>query len=217
MHRKRDIPAYMDKRFKWNMFITSFIPLWLSIIVVDVWSVIEYGLNNWSHKRQLICNLECLVLENVVCISVILIIFILMLISIWSINIFIRDKCSNDTPPKVKIKKALRANKLSTEFLLAYILPMIAFDFTELKSVVLFVIYFAMLTFLCIRNNNVYINIWLEFKGYKMYTCDIEAEKLGRPHKYNDCLVISKNDLTTQIDKQMECWDFNNYIYIDLR
>ena len=112
MHRKRGIPAYMDKRFKWNMFITSFIPLWLSIIVVDVWSVIEYGLNNWSHKRQLICNLECLVLENVVCISISLIIFILMLISIWSINIFIRDKCSNDTQPKVKIKKVLRVNKL---------------------------------------------------------------------------------------------------------
>lgn len=207
----------MDKRFKWNMFITSFIPLWLSIIVADIWSVIGYGIKNWSHKRNLIYNLKYLALENVICISVIFITFILMLISAWSINMFLRDKRSNNTPPKVKIKRALRANKLSTEFLLAYILPMIAFDFTELKSVVLFVIYFAMLTFLCIRNNNVYTNIWLEFKGYKMYTCDIETEKLGRPHEYNDCLVISKNDLTTKIDKQIESWDFDNYIYIDLR
>lgn len=207
----------MDKRFKWNMFITSFIPLWLSIIVMDAWNVIEYGISNWSYKQKIVYNLKCLALENIVCILVIFIIFVMMFISIWSINIFLRDKRSNDAPPKFKVKKALRANKLSTEFLLAYILPMIAFDFAELKSVVLFVIYFAVLTFLCIRNNNIYTNIWLEIKGYKMYICDIEAEKLGRPYKYNDCLVISKNNLTTEVGKQIECWDFDNYIYLDLR
>lgn len=50
-----------------------------------------------------------------------------------------------------------------------------------------------------------------------MFLCDLEAEKLGRLYEYNDCLVTSKNNLTTQIDKQMECWDFDNYIYVDLR
>lgn len=217
MHRKRGILAYMDKRFKWNMLITSFIPLWLSIIVADVWSITEYSINYWLYEQRFTQNLICLIKENVVCLSVVFIIVILMLISVCSINTFLKDKRSNAIPPKVKIKKVLRANKLSTEYLLAYILPMIAFDFTELKSVVLFVIYFAMLAFICIRNNNVYTNIWLEFKGYKMFLCDLEAEKLGRLYNYNDCLVISKNNLTTQIDKQMECWDFDNYIYIDLR
>lgn len=50
-----------------------------------------------------------------------------------------------------------------------------------------------------------------------MFLCDLKAEKLGRLYEYNDCLVTSKNNLTTQIDKQMECWDFDNYIYVDLR
>lgn len=54
-------------------------------------------------------------------------------------------------------------------------------------------------------------------RGYKMFLCDLEAEKLGRLYENNDCLVKSKNNLTTQIDKQMECWDFDNYIYVDLR
>ena len=26
----------MWKKFKWDMFVTSFIPLWLSIIVIDI-------------------------------------------------------------------------------------------------------------------------------------------------------------------------------------
>lgn len=206
----------MDKKFKWNMFITSFIPLWLSIIVADIWNIVDTGIKKWSCKNSLLCNLLEICKMSWVSIFVFLIILLLMLVSIHSINKFLKDKCSNDKPPKIKVKKAVRANKLSSEFLLAYILPMIAFDFTELKSVVLFVIYFAMLAFLCIRNSNVYTNIWLEFKGYKMYLCDLEAKRMGRPHIYADCLVISKNNLTVKIDNDMQYWDFDNYIYIDL-
>lgn len=207
----------MDKRFKWNMFITSFMPLWISIVVADLWSIIENGIRIWSCKKNLSYNLNLILEENIVSIVVVLAIVILMIISISSVSVFLKDKCSNSQPPKVKIKKALRANKLSSEFLLAYILPMIAFDFTDLKSVVLFLIYFSMLAFLCIRNSNVYTNIWLEIKGYKMFLCDLEADKMGRPYTYYDCLVISKNNLTTKIDNDMDYWDFDNYIYIDLK
>lgn len=207
----------MDKRFKWNMFITSFIPLWLSIVVADIWSIIEYGINNWSHKHNIVYNLSKAFQANVVSILVVLVTILLMIISICQINKFLRDKCSNDEPPKIKIKKARKTNNLSSEFLLAYILPMVAFDFTALKSVVLFAIYFAILAFLCIRNNNVYTNIWLEFKGYKMFLCELEAVRAGRAYTYNECLVISKNNLTTKIDKDMDYWDFDNYIYIDLK
>lgn len=206
----------MDKKFKWNMFITSFIPLWLSIIVADIWSIIDSGIDNWLLEDKIFHNIVKICKMNWVAIFVVLTIFALMLVGIMSINQFLKDKCSNTEAPRIKIKRAIRANKLSSEFLLAYILPMIAFDFTEVKSVALFVIYFAMLAFLCIRNSNVYTNIWLEFKGYKMFSCDLEANRMGRTHIYADCLVISKNNLTVEIDNNMKYWDFDNYIYIDL-
>lgn len=206
----------MDKKFKWNMFITSFIPLWLTIIVADIWSVVDSGIEYWVYGDNMFYNFVKICKVNLVSIFVVLIIFTLMMVSIISINQFLKDKRSNDEPPRIKIKRALRANKLSSEFLLAYILPMIAFDFTEIKSVVLFAIYFAMLAFLCIRNSNVYTNIWLEFKGFKMFSCDLEANRMGRTHIYTDCLVISKNNLTVKIDNDMKYWDFDNYIYIDL-
>lgn len=207
----------MDKRFKWNMFITSFTPLWISIVVADIWSIVENGIRIWSCEEIFSYNVILILEENVVSIAVVLVIVILMIMSIFSVNKFLKDKRSNSQSPKVRIKKALRANKLSSEFLLAYILPMIAFDFTDLKSVVLFLIYFSMLAFLCIRNSNVYTNIWLEIKGYKMFLCDLEADKMGRPYTYYDCLVVSKNNLTTKIDNDMNYWDFDNYIYIDLK
>lgn len=206
----------MDIKFKWNMFITSFTPLWVSIIVSDIWSIVQSSINNWQYDYNLLQNIMNICKANRVCIFVILVIGMLLLISITAINIFLKDKCNNSQPPKLKIKKVSRANKLSSEFLLAYILPMIAFDFTEIKSVVLFIIYFGMLAFLCIRNSNVYTNIWLEIKGYRMYSCDLELYKMGKAHVYKDCLVISKNNLTVQIENEIKYWDFDNYIYIDL-
>lgn len=208
---------YMDKKFKWNMFITSFMPLWISMIISDIWTIVESGIKIWRDEESIYFNILNICKENLVCIVAILIIGILMLTSIISINSFLNDKKKNNQPPRIKIKKAVRANKLSSEFLLAYILPMIAFDFAELKSVILFVVYFGMLAFLCIRDSNVYTNIWLEIKGYRMYLCDLQTNVMGRAHTYEDCLVISKNDLTVKIENNMEYWDFDNYIYIDLR
>ena len=207
----------MDKKFKWNMFITSFIPLWISIIISDIWSIVESGIENWKNYVPIFLNILNICKEKWICVFVIFVIGMLITISIVSINKFLSDKRKNNHPHKIKIKKAIRANKLSSEFLLAYILPMIAFDFTELKSVILFMIYFGMLAFLCVRNGNVYTNIWLEIKGYRMYLCDLEANIMDRPHIYEKCLVISKNNLTIKIENDIECWDFDNYIYIDLK
>ena len=47
----------MDKKFKWNMFITSFIPLWLTIIVSDIWSIVESGIENWLIEDNLFYNI----------------------------------------------------------------------------------------------------------------------------------------------------------------
>lgn len=205
----------MDNRFKWNMFMTSFLPLWITIVVSNIWNIISYVINNWS-TDGICANAINTIQHNIIAIIVNLIICIVALVSIFSINSFLKYKCTNDNKPKIKVVEAKRANKLSSEFLLAYILPMIAFDFSELKSVVLFTIYFGMLAFLCIRNNNVYTNILLEIKGYRMYSCNLERTVMGRIYLYNDCLVLSKNNLTINDNNFIEYWDFENYIYVDL-
>ena len=43
-------------KFKWDMFVTSFIPLWLSIIVIDIWNIVVYVFDKWDSKRQFIDN-----------------------------------------------------------------------------------------------------------------------------------------------------------------
>lgn len=187
-------------KFKWDMFITSFIPLWLSIIINDILTIIFFNDSN----------------SNCVQILSIVIIIILVFSSVWRINSFINERLIKNKHylSKGKIEKAKKANKLSSEFLLAYILPMIAFDFNSMHDIILFVVYFSVLAYLCIKNDNIYTNIFLEFKGYSIYVCDLTCRILENDYTYRDSIIISKSNLTQEEGNYISYWDFENYIYI---
>ena len=205
----------MWRKFKWDMFVTSFIPLWLSIVVLDVWNIISLALKKWDDKCNLLENVKSILCSSCVQVISIIVIALLVILSIAGVNSFLKKKLTvKDNHPKGTIKKATKANKLSSEFLLAYILPMIAFDFGYPQKFVLFLIYFLVLAYLCIRNNNIYTNILLEFKGYRIYTCDFECMVANKNHVYHDSIIISKTDLTQEEGNDVAYWDFENYIYI---
>ena len=160
-------------------------------------------------------NLKNILYSSSVQVTSIIVIAILVISSTVGINSFLKKKLTiKGNHPKGTVKKATKANKLSSEFLLAYILPMIAFDFGNPQKLVLFLIYFLVLAYLCIRNNNIYTNIFLEFKGYRIYTCDFECSVANVKHIYHDSIVISKTDLTQEEGNDVPYWDFENYIYI---
>lgn len=208
----------MWSKFKWDMFVTSFIPLWISITIFDLWDIIENAITAFPQEGRFIDRLLAFSLANILQLVSIAVIVIMVMISVCGINKFLKEReCSKQKSPGT-ILKAKKANKLSSEFLLAYILPLIAFDFSDLKSIALFLTYFAILAFLCIRNNNIYTNIMLEFKEYRIYSCDIERPVPGdKTERYYDSLVISKEDLTSLENKKIWHWDCDNYIYIHIK
>lgn len=213
----------MGNRFRWDMFFTSFLPLWISIIVSNIWTIVGKGIS-FTAKTELVTIFPRQILDaciqffcivKIEAISVIVLV-IYTCISIHHINDVIRQEQRSNNKSKGTIRRARRANKLTAEFLLAYILPMFAFDFSSLKSIVLFLIYFVVLSFLCVRNSNVYTNIFFEIKGYRMYDCDIECIVMNNRHVYTDCLIISTKNLTQTLPLEIEYFDFENYIYIEI-
>ena len=67
----------MDIKFKWHMFVTSFLPLWLSIIIIDIWDAFEYGLEKWNADSDVVTNLANIVTAKwlnfvIVCLLIIL-------------------------------------------------------------------------------------------------------------------------------------------------
>lgn len=196
----------MTQFFKWNMFFTSFLPLWISIVVTDLWTI---GNKIVENSKEAFENSRIEIITIVLLIGY-------TLFSMFYISRIISVQERSTNKEQGIIVRAKRANKLSAEFLLAYILPMIAFDFSYMNNIVLFLIYFVVLSFLCIRNSNVYTNIFLELKGYKMYECDIERRVMNRTITDEACLVISKNSLIQAIPRNLQYFDFENYIYIDI-
>lgn len=204
-------------KFKWHMFITSFIPLWVAIVFIDVWDIVVGFIKNWTKDISFWQNLSgCLIMFLLPIISVI-IILIVSIISINGINAFIKTRQKGKNNYAV-IKNAKKESRLTTEYLLSYILPLIAFDFSCLRDVILFLIVFAVLAILCIKNNNLYTNIYLELRHYNIYTCDIGISIMDKENEYFNCFVLSKEDLTQNIGEQLNMWEFenqNSYIIIN--
>lgn len=207
----------MDLFFKINMFITSFLPLWFSIVFINTWSIVEYAICNWLKDINWKNNLLYIAQARILELAVLIFAIILPIVSMICISQFLKNKFEGHNKQKATIKSAKKANKLTSEFLLAYILPMIAFDFSAPRDLVLFTIYFLVLATLCISNDNIYTNIFLEFKKYKLYECDIERLVIGTNQTYCNTLVISRTDVTEPTNYNMEVYDFENYIYINLK
>lgn len=167
----------MSNLFKICMFVTSFIPLWISILFIEVMSLIEKTKYFWSEIIMLV------------------LIIVILPISVFIMAKFLGRKEAESGEP-YEIVNAKQEKGLTSEFLLSYILPLFAFNFTEWKSVVLFLIYFLILAFLCIRNDNVYANLVLEKMHYKFYDCKLlyKARDINESKQF---LVMSKEPLAS--------------------
>lgn len=131
----------MNRLFKIAMFFTAFIPLWITVVFLDAMSIFDKANKNIGAE---VIDIGCIVVGLL---SSTIIIFCSM-----------RGVRENDYA-KYKILSVEQEKGITSEFLLSYILPLFAFDFTKWVNVVEFLIYFLILAFLCVRNNNVYANL----------------------------------------------------------
>lgn len=184
----------MSFYFKWALFYTSFSPLWLTIVFIDVINIINSGKN---------------LTTEYISISVILITFI---ITVKIIHKSIK-RISEASFQMYIIKDAIQEKGITSEFLLSYILPLFAFDFTSWVSVVQFLFYFFVLSFLCIRNNNIYANVILEIFKYKFYSCELalEAEK---DNEQINAIVISNKNLCSKKNHTVQASKLDSPFYV---
>lgn len=185
----------MNRLFKVAMFFSAFIPLWITVFFLDVISIVDESNSNVGSEIIGICGIVIgLVLSAII--------------------IFCSMRGLQDRDyQRYKILSVEQKNGMTSEFLLSYILPLFAFDFTKWSSVVEFLIYFLILAFLCVRNNNVYANLLFEVKKYRFYTCEMqwvaEAEATPIP-----MMVISKMPLNAYKGNTIEVAALNKPFYL---
>lgn len=160
-----------------SLFFTSFLPLWISVLFIDGMSIYERQDNNIYTE---IISVTCILIGMIVSCAV----------------IFCDFRFNKHTGVEHYIIQEAKEEKIiSIEFLLSYILPLYAFDFTVWKDVILFLIFFIVFAVLCILHNHFSVNILLEFMGYRYYNCiiknidDIEIQTIVLSHTHLNCKI----------------------------
>lgn len=192
----------MNVLFRIMMFISSFFPLWLSILILDLF---KFNITNIKTFKDSPLKIQLTIIAMAI---FIFISFVLI--------IFVKANSKNENT-SYTLKKITKEKSITTEYLLSYILPLISFDFSELSNLLLFVIYMFLLAYLCIKNDNVYINVILEFMGYSMYSCEVSYKNSLNEEISKDIIIISKSNLV-QVNNQnyiIKIFEFDGTIGIN--
>lgn len=178
--------------FSFSMYYLSYAPLWITVLFVDIKSLIDGGGEKWTE----IISVTGILLGLLLSICILLVKFYL----------------TDDEKYTLRIQEAKESKTITAEFLLSYILPLFAFDFTQWDEVVEFLIFFCIFGFLCIRHNSFCVNLVLEIMNFKIYDCRL----LNADEIIIEKTVISKNTLSTSKGKAIQIKVLNNEYFLDL-
>lgn len=174
-------------------YFVSFFPLWISILFIDIMSIIKNTDYLWTEK----ISIFVILLGSVISLLILLVVF---------------NPSSRKNSMKYKLKEAKDEKTMASDYLLSYILPLLAFDFTKWEQLVLFLIFFIIFWFLCIYHNYFSINIFLVILNYKIYNCEIESDD-GIIYKSK---VISHRVLNACTGDNIYLNSLNNDIKMDI-
>ena len=173
----------------------SFLPLWLSVIFIDINYIWTKGLN------ESLFELECAI-----------IIGILLIISI--VVVFIKFKHRGHENAFIyEICEAKEKKMITVDFILSYVVPLMAFDFTDLKGIMLFLIFFVTFGYLIVKHNIFNANILLELFNFSYYECTLTTKdcKSGVP-----TTIISRRPLNSMLGETISVRSLSNELKFDI-
>ncbi|NQM38655.1 hypothetical protein HO409_07125 [Streptococcus suis] len=183
----------MSKFLFFCLYYTSFTPLWISILFIDIKSMIE---KSQPLKTELIS--------------------VIFILTLWLISfgylILIISRRRKDGSIEVVLKSVQEEKTITSEYLLSYILPLFAFDFTRWDSFILFLVFFTTLGYLCIKHKYFSVNIVLEILNYNIYYCELENSDNIRLSTH----IISKRNLSVKKGDKINLRSLNNEYKLDV-
>lgn len=147
---------YLKKVFstlvKWMIFLTSYIPLFILIIIKDI-------------KDLTINSLKITFQENKLLILVLLLLSIIS--SLLTIILFKAEKCEF-----LEIKEIEKVDESILEYFITYLIPLLEIELGNEVSILINAIIFIIMGVYQVKGNKLYLNIILIFLGYSIYRCN---------------------------------------------
>lgn len=154
-------------------FIAAFLPLWMALWLLYSLPYIVTFFGHLSEGDFFYRETNRLS----ICVTSILLVFgiVACIYTAKTIRICTRRTQDKDLTSNIRFLTNIRFDRrMGVDFMFAYIMPLLAFKFTEFFDVMCFVLLFAFFCFLYIRNNALYLNIFLFLLGYRAYRSDIK-------------------------------------------
>lgn len=180
----------MSKIFSMAVYITSYFPLWLSVLFLDIRSLVIANADYYTEIFSI-----CLIV-------------VMNFISFVFIKSSLKKK-TNGTHSFI-VKSIKEEKNVSAEFLLTYVLPLFAFDFTTWNGMVLFAIFFLFIGYLEIEHNCVPNSIVFDFIGYSWYSCSFVDDGIGKTIETKVLIrkkcILSENEIVITQKINNEVW-----------
>lgn len=179
--------------FQLSMYFMSFVPLWISVIFIDAKSIwYDKTIDPWTEYISIACIFILFIIS-----------FVIMRKGLMADNVQNRNQA--------EIIEAKDEKFLIAEFLMAYIFPLFAFNFTQWDGMVLFLIFFGIFGWQCIIHKYLCVNIVLNIMGYKVYDCIFNDDGAEIEKK-----VLSKRKLRSETNHLIIYTAINNDYVIDI-
>lgn len=177
----------MSVLFSGSLFFLSFFPLWFSIAFIEAKSIYDNSSNLYTEWIAL----TCIILGILIC---------------GAIVIKSLSKKNTNGAIEFTVVAAEEEKTISADYLLSYILPLFAFDFTQWDGIILFLVFFGTMGFLCVYHSHFSLNVLLEFAGYKFYKTDI----MNADKKVVTVEIVSRENIVVKHNQEVSLRFLNN-------
>ncbi len=183
---------------KISLYNLSLMFLYISIIVLTIDMNIEIDCN--FIKSQKILSIG--VILPCIC-------FILILWGVGTICVLKGWLKSTPDMPK-KVIKVSKTNESYLEFLAAYIIPLVCFDFSNPRQILVFFIFYILIGCIYIRTNLFCTNPTLALLGYDIYNVEYQLDN----GKTQEILAFANEKILSMEGKRVRFININKSIYM---
>lgn len=161
-------------KYKSILFLSSYTPLFLILLL----KVTSQLIDNYHEANLYLISTENVLVANCFSILVLVILVLIIIIPNIVLSLILKDTKTTNNPKLVKVKSVNKMNHIYMEYLVSYIIPFLAFDFSNIFDMSALILLVITIGIIYINSDMLYININFNIRGYNLYNIiDIEDKE----------------------------------------
>jgi hypothetical protein len=182
-------------KYKILLFLSSYTPLFLILLL----KVTSQLVDNYQEAEQIV--IKSFLLANWVSILVLVILFLIIVFPNIILGLILKDTKRTNNPKQVKVKSVNKMNHIYMEYLISYIIPFLAFDFSDFFDMSALMLLIVTIGIIYINSDLLYININFNIRGYNLYNIidvdDKEYMLLSKKRHINKNILLHLRDISS--------------------